>query len=1097
MAVQLKISSIKSINGSSLNTIIDLSNFNFSTIKSAIDEFLTSINYSQVDGEIAVDIQGISTNSIIIRNGLTVYGTQQQNGSYPEVIKMYPTGAITAKNVVVEDVLEGKRLRLKVYGVLPPTAVPGEIVYITAQNGRVEGFYGYLQSTGWCLLSCGGTGEGICTASVTRSVTPNVISGDGELLSPGLLPIPAPIATTMYLLFVNGHQITIGDGDISASAYFSKDGGVTATIYAQVDVTDELYWNTTSAGYGLDSGDFVTLMYSTVDANCAGANGTICITNILTAGNTESVFAQVGVDVIMEDPASANCPITVCTLPIPTIEPEGIDLPYGYFLTNSVLAFDISTSCAGCALIGFGLPQTMTETEFDSVRIFEEISGVYTDVTILTGPYAPNYSTRTIYAEICDFGAFYLIPVDSAIPTTTTTTAAPTTTTAAPTTSTTTSAPTTSTTTSAPTTSTTTAAPTTTTTTVAETTSTTTVEPTTTTTIEPTTTTTIEPTTTTTTTRVDPTTTTTEAPTTSTTTVAETTSTTTVGERTTTTTTRSGEITTTTTISCDGFIATINGPGPFDIILDGFDGIGYTITQDGSDITSGTLPDSLPGIGLAIEKLLTITLANGCVFTYAFDEGLGTWELFTGSTTTTTTEAATTSTTTAAPEPATTTTTVAPTTTTTTEASTTSTTTKAEPTTTTTTLTEIFRSINCETSTVINIDFTTILAITPEIGQVYYLTFDDSSEGCYTILSSATGTANRIANTASDPIADCMSCLPTTTTTTIAPTTTTTTEPISEPTTTTTLEPGLTTTTTAEPRPTTSTTTVEPTTSTTTVEPTTSTTTVEPTTSTTTVEPTTTTTTTVEPTTTTTTEPISEPTTTTTTVEPTTTTTTRVDPTTTTTTEPISEPTTTTTTVEPTTTTTTEPISEPTTTTTTVEPTTSTTTRVDPTTTTTTVEPTTSTTTVEPTTSTTTIAPTTTSTTTVEPTTSTTTIAPTTTSTTTVEPEFETTTTTTAEPTTTTTTVFDGEVTTTTTANPCNCVSVENTMDGPNDFDYTDCDGNLQMTQIAAFTTVSLCVLSYPDNAIFNVTPSGSCAFNGEIWSCVIGETTTTTTRRP
>ena len=281
MAVQLKISSIKSINGSSLNTIIDLSNFNFSTIKSAIDEFLTSINYSQVDGEIAVDIQGISTNSIIIRNGLTVYGTQQQNGSYPEVINMYPTGAITAKNVVVEDVLEGKRLRLKVYGVLPPTAVPGEIVYITAQNERVEGFYGYLQSTGWCLLSCGGTGGGVCTASVTRSVTPNTVSGDGELLSPGLLPIPAPIPTTAYLLFVNGAQITIGDGDTGASAYFSKDGGTTATIYAQVDVTDELYWNTTVSGYGLDSEDFVTLMYSTVDVNCAGANGTICITNIL------------------------------------------------------------------------------------------------------------------------------------------------------------------------------------------------------------------------------------------------------------------------------------------------------------------------------------------------------------------------------------------------------------------------------------------------------------------------------------------------------------------------------------------------------------------------------------------------------------------------------------------------------------------------------------------------------------------------------------------------------------------------------------------------------------------------------------------------
>ena len=787
MAVQLKISSIKSINGSSLNTIIDLSNFNFSTIKSAIDEFLTSINYSQVDGEIAVDIQGISTNSIIIRNGLTVYGTQQQNGSYPEVINMYPTGAITAKNVVVEDVLEGKRLRLKVYGVLPPTAVPGEIVYITAQNERVEGFYGYLQSTGWCLLSCGGTGGGVCTASVTRSVTPNTISGDGELLSPGLLPIPAPIPTTAYLLFVNGAQITIGDGDTGASAYFSKDGGTTATIYAQVDVTDELYWNTTVSGYGLDSEDFVTLMYSTVDVNCAGANGTICITNILTAGNTESVFAQVGVDVIMEDPASANCPITVCTLPIPTIEPEGISLPYGYFLTNSVLAFDITTSCSGCAIIGFGLPQTMGETEFDSVRIFEEISGVYTDVTILTGLYAPNYSTRTIYAEVCSFSEFYLIPVDTAMPTTTTTTAAPTTTT-------TTAAPTTTTTTAAPTTTTTTAAPTTTTTTAAAT-----------------------------------TTTTTEAATTTTTTEAATTTTTTEA----------------------------------------------------------------------------------------------------ATTTTTTTAAPTTTTTTAAPT--TTTTTAAPTTTTTTAAPTTTTTTAAPTTTTTTAATGplITRIQNCDTSAIINIDINTALGSSPIVGQVYYLTFGTAARsvnGCYTILAiNGIGTPEYTADSVSDPITSCILCADSITTTTTT----------AEPTTTTTIAP-------------------EPATTTTTAEPTTTTTTARATTTTTTAEPTTTTT-----------------------------------------------------------------------------------------------------------------------------------IAP--------EPA---TTTTTAEPTTTTTTARATTTTTTTTANPCNCISVENTVAGPSDFNYIDCDGNAQMTQIAAVDTISLCVLSYTANPIFNITSSGNCAFNGEIWSCVISETTTTTTRR-
>ena len=134
-------------------------------------------------------------------------------------------------------------------------------------------------------------------------------------------------------------------------------------------------------------------------------------------------------------------------------------------------------------------------------------------------------------------------------------------------------------------------------------------------------------------------------------------------------------------------------------------------------------------------------------------------------------------------------------------------------------------------------------------------------------------------------------------------------------------------------------------------------------------------------------------------------------------------------------------------------------------------------------------------------TTTTTTAEPTTT--TTIAPEPATTTTTTAEPTTTTTTAkatttttTAEPTTTTTTANPCNCISVENTAAGPSDFNYTDCDGNAQMTQIAAVDTISLCVLSYPANAIFNITSSGNCTFTGEIWSCVIGETTTTTTQR-
>ena len=279
MAVQLKISTIKPINGSSLSTVVDLSNFNFSTLKTALTEFLSSINYDDSAG-VEVDIQTIYSDSIYSRQGIVVYGPQQNN-VYPEVIKLYPTGTITAKNTVVEDVLEGKRLRLKVFGALPPTGIPGEIVYITAQGTRIEGVYVYLMSTGWTLMSGGGAGQ--CTAAVTRSVVPSVATGDGDLISSALVPMPAPISTSEFLLFVNGHQLLVGNGSLSAPVYFSKDGGVTATFYGEVDSTDELYWNTSVAGYPLDANDIVTLIYHTPDPTCS-APGYICNTNIITAG---------------------------------------------------------------------------------------------------------------------------------------------------------------------------------------------------------------------------------------------------------------------------------------------------------------------------------------------------------------------------------------------------------------------------------------------------------------------------------------------------------------------------------------------------------------------------------------------------------------------------------------------------------------------------------------------------------------------------------------------------------------------------------------------------------------------------------------------
>jgi hypothetical protein len=452
MSVQLKISGIKPINGSSLNTIVDLSNFNFSSIKSALDEYLTSVNYSQTGG-VSVDIATISANSIYSRSGIVVYGPQQNN-TYPEVIRLYPTGAITGKNATMEDAVEGLRLRLNSYGVIPPTGVPGEVIYITAQGDKIEGFYGYTNAYGWVLLSGGNFGgNNLCMAPITRSVAANTITGDGALISSALVLMPAPSSTSIYFLFVNGVPVIVGNGDITAPAYFSKDGGTTASYYGLVDHTDLVYWNTSAAGYGLDVNDVVTLIYYVHDPYC-GAPGYACLTNILTPSTSSTQWSQFGVSITLATPVSQNSSITVCTLPIPTTNPTGINLPSGYYLTNATYAFQITSNITGNALIEFTLPQSMSQAEFDTVRIYHVIGGAYVDQTVLTGMYAPNYSTRKVYAQVTSFSPFYVIPSVN-FTTTTSTTIAPTSTTTSTSTSTTTLAPTTTTTTAATTTTTT------------------------------------------------------------------------------------------------------------------------------------------------------------------------------------------------------------------------------------------------------------------------------------------------------------------------------------------------------------------------------------------------------------------------------------------------------------------------------------------------------------------------------------------------------------------------------------------------------------------------------------------------------------------
>ena len=422
MAVQVKLTSVKKLSSVSTASMVELSNFNFTQIASAVREFLVSISYQQGVDAVSVDINTISADTLNIRNGLSVYGAQLESGNYPKVIELDPSGSIISKNIILEDVVDAKRVRLRVFGLLPSVGIPGELVYIGTQLSKSEGIYVWLNSTGWTLVA-GGNGVAKCMQEVSMTATANVISADNSVVSPqGLFLFPAPLAATGFLLFVNGHQITVGNSDLTAPAYLSKDSGVTASSFNEVDVTDQLCWNPTIAGFNLDTSDTITLRYFTEDPYCS-QTGYTCITGISSASTT--TWNQFNIQIIGTPTESG--PITICKTP--NLTAGSTTLPTGYSLSNTILSYTISDPNGifpTGAIIKFKVPQSLSEAEFNLIKIFHEVDSVFVDETVKVGDivgdlYIPNYASRLIYAQVDSFSPFYLIQGQSITTTTSST----------------------------------------------------------------------------------------------------------------------------------------------------------------------------------------------------------------------------------------------------------------------------------------------------------------------------------------------------------------------------------------------------------------------------------------------------------------------------------------------------------------------------------------------------------------------------------------------------------------------------------------------------------------------------------------------------
>jgi len=406
MAVQVKLSGIKQLSNTSLTSIVEFTNFNIKLIASAVQDFLRSINYVEGEDEVSVEIASIDSDIVQIKQKLSVLGTQlNSQGTYDEVIRLEPSGSVIAKNLLVNDVMQGLRVRLKTFGQIPPVGVPGEIIYVQEQPGYEEGFYGYLISKGWICLSCGddtGGPGGNCCCNKENIIYTNseLTDGDESAITNNLSIGLVPALGTGFMFFVNGQQIEVGDGFKNFPVYLSDDGGQTALSFYQVSPNSKFYWNASLAGFDLETTDRLTLRYIAIDPTCG--TGTTTTTTTLApisttttlnpATTTTTVFVtttafpcQADTIVYVVDPANPTTRVTFTGTPVGPFQVSLVDsfgtthfltalgniiMPWVFDLSNpyyssipsinGVYTFtEVSTGCTYTKLIG---PEPTTTT---------------------------------------------------------------------------------------------------------------------------------------------------------------------------------------------------------------------------------------------------------------------------------------------------------------------------------------------------------------------------------------------------------------------------------------------------------------------------------------------------------------------------------------------------------------------------------------------------------------------------------------------------------------------------------------------------------------------------------------------------------------
>jgi hypothetical protein len=92
------------------------------------------------------------------------------------------------------------------------------------------------------------------------SLTPPTTSGNN--FNTTLSLSQKPVINTGVDVIVNGVSVSVGNGtNLGVACYFSRDGGITAIFFSDLQIGDILYWNGTEAGYQIGAAYNVDFQY--------------------------------------------------------------------------------------------------------------------------------------------------------------------------------------------------------------------------------------------------------------------------------------------------------------------------------------------------------------------------------------------------------------------------------------------------------------------------------------------------------------------------------------------------------------------------------------------------------------------------------------------------------------------------------------------------------------------------------------------------------------------------------------------------------------------------------------------------------------------